>query len=114
MTEEQQLLDEWCLVELMGHRRVAARVSEATIAGAGFLRLDEPAVNGTPGRTQFVAPGSVYALHPTTEAVVTAMAAKWRTDPVQRWELPAAPLQPRMDESDYSDDEEEDNQPDPF
>jgi hypothetical protein len=79
---------EWCLVELLGHRRVAAHVQEMTLAGAGMLRLDEPATAGHPARTQLVNPASVYAIHPTIEAVVVAMAARWRQDPVSRWELP--------------------------
>lgn len=74
--------DEWCVVELMGHRRVAARVTEHTLAGHGFLRLDEP-----DGRTQLVSPSSVYALHPTTEEMVRLMAGQWRSEPVSRWEL---------------------------
>lgn len=75
--------DEWCIVELLGHRKLAARVRETTIGGAGFLRLDEP-----DGRTQFVSPGSVYALHPATEQIVRAVADDWRTEPVTRYDLP--------------------------
>jgi hypothetical protein len=86
---EQERMDEWCLVELMGHRRHAARVREVEIAGAGMLRLDEPGLDGTPGRTLHVSPSSVYALHPTTEEMVERMARTWRHEPVQRWELPA-------------------------
>lgn len=81
---------EWCVVELMGHRRIAARVTEQTLAGHGFLRLDEPATGDVPGRTQLVSPSSVYALHPTTEEVVRLMASQWRSAPIQRWELHAA------------------------
>jgi hypothetical protein len=108
--------DEWCLIELMGHRRVAARVREVTLAGAGMLRLDEPATDSEPGRTQYVAPASVYALHPTTEEVVTAMAARWRTAPVQRWELPAmaAGPDPGWQEQHPGDlDDEDDEYPSP-
>lgn len=86
--------DEWCIVELLGHRRVAARVREVTLAGAGMLRLDEPQTAGAPARTQYVSPASVYAIHPTTEDVVTAMAARWRIEPVNRWELPALSAAP--------------------
>lgn len=90
--------DEWCVVELLGHRRLAARVREHTLAGVGFLRLDEPG-----GRTQFVSPAAVYALHPVTEPVVVAMAAEWRTDPVARWELPAGPTKPAPMSEDEAD-----------
>ena len=86
---DNERFEEWCLVELMGHRRHAARVREVEIAGAGFLRLDEPGLDDGPGRTLYVTPSSVYALHPTTEAIVRQMARTWRHEPVQRWELPA-------------------------
>ena len=82
--------DEWCIVELMGHRKVAARVREVTIAGQGFLRLDEPATPRSDARTQLVNPASVYALHPTTEDVVRTMAIQWASQPVSRWEYKAA------------------------
>jgi hypothetical protein len=84
-TETPELLDEWMIVELLGHRRLAARVREVQIAGTGFLRLDVP-----DGATQYVAPSSVYALHPVSEQVCRGVAAHCRPDPVQRWELPAA------------------------
>lgn len=93
--------DEWAIVELLGHRKLAGRVREVQIAGAGFLRLDVPSAGEDPGRTQFIAPGSVYAMHPVDEKTATQAAAAWRPEPVSRWELPASPLQPRMDESDY-------------
>jgi hypothetical protein len=75
----------WCIVELLGHRRVAGFVTEVQIAGAGFLRVEVPSV---PSATQFVSPGSVYALTPTTEEIVCRVAQP--PTPVSRWELPAA------------------------
>lgn len=76
--------DEWCIVELLGHRRIAGRVREATFP-AGFLRIDEP-----DGRTQIVNPASLYALHPTTEEIVRSLANDWRSEPVTRWEIERA------------------------
>ncbi len=81
--------DEWCIVELLGHRRLAGRVREVQVAGSGFLRLDIPAVGHDAARTQYIAPGSVYALHPVAEATARAAAGRWRPEPVQRWELAA-------------------------
>ncbi len=83
-------LDEWCIVELLGHRRLAARVREVTLAGAGMLRLDEPATEGKAARTSYVSASSVYALHPTTEQVVLMLSASWATPPVSRYELERA------------------------
>lgn len=42
----------------------------------------------------FIAPGSVYALHPVTEETARRAAATWRPEPVSRWELPALPAEP--------------------
>ncbi len=77
------------IVELLGHRRLAGHLREAVIAGAGFLRLDIPNADGTPMATQFISPGSVYCLTPTTEEIARKVAAANRPAPVQRWELPA-------------------------
>ena len=91
--------DEWCVVELLGHRRVVGRVREATFP-AGFLRIDEPG-----GRTQLVSPGALYAMHPVTEAVASKLAGDWRSEPVSRWELERAGA---IDAAGDGDDEDED------
>lgn len=103
--------DEWVICELMGHRRLAGRVREVQIAGAGFLRLDIPAAGDDPGRTQFLAPGSVYALHPVTEETARAAAVGWRPEPVSRWELRALPAPSREDVVDLADEVYEDDEP---
>lgn len=72
----------WCVIELMGHRRLTGRVSEEQIAGAAFLRLDVPS---DPPVTQFYSPSAVYCITPTTEDV--ARKAMARPEPVSRWEL---------------------------
>jgi len=87
----------WFIVELMGHRRLAGFLTEQTIAGAGFLRIDVPGKSGIDGdriATQFFAPSSVYALTPTTEAMAKRVAAASRIEPVKEWELPRRPALP--------------------
>lgn len=86
-TTDTPPFDEHCIVELLGHRRLAGRLREVQLAGAGFLRLDIPATDGHGKETQYIAPASVYALHPTTEAIATAAAARCRPEPISRWEL---------------------------
>jgi hypothetical protein len=93
-TDTAETLDTWAIVEMLGHRRVAGRLREVQIAGAGFLRLDIPSTDGHPDQTMFIAPGSVYAIHPVTEDVAQALAAQLRPEPVRRWELPAASTPP--------------------
>lgn len=91
--------DEYCILELMGHRRMAGKVSEATLAGGVFLRIDVPDLVITKRRggesidlprkgfTQYYRPEAVYALTPTSEAMARAVAEQSEPEPVQAWEL---------------------------
>lgn len=85
---------QWMIVEQLGHRKLAGLVQEVVYAGAGMLRLDIPAAGVDPGRTQYLSPASVYALHPVTEATARAAAASWRPEPVSPWELRAVEAGP--------------------
>lgn len=80
----------WMIVELMGHQRMAGEVTEVTVAGKGFLRIDVPASEREPAFTRFVSPDSVYALNPCTEDVARRAAAAFRPKVVNEWELPKA------------------------
>lgn len=88
---------QWCILELMGHRRLAGYLTEHEIAGAALLRLDVPAqtvvtdgVTDTGGfaSTQFYSPAAIYCITPTTEEIARAVAAQNTPEPVRRWELP--------------------------
>jgi len=89
--EQRTTFAGWAVVELMGHRRLAGRVSEATIAGAPFLRLDVPS---DPPVTQFYAAAAIYAITPTTEDLAREFAARNRPAPVHAFELPRVQLSP--------------------
>lgn len=94
MTDER--FDEWAVLELMGHRRLAGRVSEVELAGAAFLRIDVFAGDAeAPVATQFYAAGAVYAITPTTEKVARAFGARAQPAPVARWELALPDPPPR-------------------
>lgn len=98
----------WAIVELLGHRRLAGMVTETTIAGAGMLRVDIPDVPANswspaiPTYTQYVAPSSLYALTPCSEAVAKAAAASARTSPVVALDIPSLPA-PATEEDDEDD-----------
>jgi hypothetical protein len=94
-----ETFDQHCIVEMMGHRRLAGRVREVQVAGAGFLRLDVPPAGDDPGRTQYLSPGSVYALHPVDEASAAAAAAEFRAVPVSRWDMRRALALPGDDDT---------------
>lgn len=76
-----------CYVELLGHNKVAARVSEAY---GGLLRLDVPATDNTAGFTQFINTASVYRMTVITEEVLAEMSAALQVRPIKAWQLPTA------------------------
>lgn len=79
---------QWCIVELMGHVRMAGLLTEAEHFGAKLGRLDIPQPDGTLATT-FFGGASVYRISPTTEAIARAVALLDRPAPVHHWELPA-------------------------
>lgn len=96
--------DGWAILELLGHRRLGGYLSEATIAGASFLRIDIPqAGDDHPPVTQFYSASSVYAITPTTEEVATAAARYVRFQPVNRWQLQLEPARRPDADPDFED-----------
>ena len=70
---------QWAVVELMGHQRIAGWVTEETIGGCSFIRVDVPKADApadsplTPENTMFtrhLGSPAIYALNPTTQAEV--------------------------------------------
>jgi hypothetical protein len=58
---------EWCIVELFGHQKVAGLVSEQAIGGCSFIRVDVPASEHSPAMTKFYGQGAIYCMTPVTE-----------------------------------------------
>ena len=38
--------DQWAIVELFGHQRIAGKISEHAVGGCSFVRIDVPEFNG--------------------------------------------------------------------
>lgn len=83
------LTNTWCILELMGHRRLAGRVSEATIAGQSLLRVDVPGPGDQALMTQYYSPSAIYSLTPTTEEVARELARRWTEPPATPFDLRA-------------------------
>ena len=86
--KQETTFKEWCLVELFGHNKIVGEVSEATLGGGAFLRVDVPAFNGSPAFTRFYNPKAVYSLNPVSEEVARGLMERYRAEPVQRYEMP--------------------------
>lgn len=79
--------EEWAILELMGHRRLAGLVTEATIAGGAFVRIDVYTDSEKAIATQYYSPGSIYCMTPTTERMAREISRRNQPRPVERWEL---------------------------
>lgn len=92
----------WAIVDLMGHRRLAGRLSEEEKFGSKLGRLDIPDAEGN-WRTEYFGGSSVYSIAIVTEAVARHVAAKPGLQPVSSWDfpkmLPQAPIEDELPES---------------
>lgn len=92
MSDEAKF-ESWAIVELMGHVRMAGRVSEESHFGAALGRIDIPMGEGDDFVTQYFGGSSVYRVTPCDEATARVVAASNRPQPVHRYELPS-PVEP--------------------
>jgi hypothetical protein len=126
-TMATEAFDSWALVELMGHQRIAGRVTEAEIGGCKFVRVDVPETKDRPGMTKFLGPSSIYAITPMSEETARAVSSRIDPAPIQAYDaqrlvqmmneakpkelLPGEPLGRNVNGFD-GDDEEEDEDAD--
>lgn len=107
--------DQWAIVELMGHRKIAGRVTEQIIAGVPLLRIDVPTILASdtlpvlPGYTQFYGASSIYCLTPTTEQIALRFTAYKRERPIASYELPQLKAAPAV-VVEFPNDEDEDGE----
>lgn len=79
--------DSWAIVELMGHSRMAGRVTEEQRFGATMGRLDVPNDDGS-FFTVYFRGDSIYRLTPVAEEIARSVARQSKPRPVHQWELP--------------------------
>lgn len=101
-TAQTQKFEQWCILELFGHQRIAGYVTEATIGGGAFIRVDVPKPEGEGDLyTRYFGPSAIYAINPTTrEAVLSIVRNLHPSPPTPR--VLAAPVEER-EEDDFDD-----------
>lgn len=82
----------WAVIELMGHVRMAGRVTEVERFGSKMGRIDIP--DGDGFKTQFFSGASIYRETPCSEEVARAVAFHAMPTPIHSWELPRPALPP--------------------
>ena len=84
----------WGLLELMGRTRVAGELSEQTIGGCAFIRVDVPEVGDIAAHTRYFTSQAIYGMTPMDEATARKLARYLESRPVHAYEIrePAQPL----------------------
>lgn len=75
------------IVELFGHQKIAGKVTEQTIGGCHFLRVDVPAFEDSPAITKLYTQGAIYGMTFVSEPIARAAAQSYRVTPVNVYEL---------------------------
>jgi hypothetical protein len=88
--EFEAKFEEWAVIDLFGHRRLAGKVREAAILGGQLLRLDIPLEDGN-FLTQFLGPSAIYSMTVVSEEVARHIASLNKPEPIHQWEFPQLP-----------------------
>jgi hypothetical protein len=87
--EQKDHFEAWGIVDLFGHTRLAGRISEQTIGGETFIRVDVP--NGPEldkFHTRLFGKGAIYGMSLTDEAIAREYAKRSTTRPVSAYDVP--------------------------
>ncbi len=68
----------WCKVELFGHRVLFGHVSEVTMFGATFARIEVPT---DPPQVEFKSAQAIYGITPRTEEECRKQNEPWKPRP---------------------------------
>jgi hypothetical protein len=88
-----QKFEQWALVELFGHQRIAGRVSELAIGGCAFVRVDVPELPATDEKpavqavTKLYSQAAIYGMTFLDEAACMVFVRQLRIEPIDEWSL---------------------------
>jgi hypothetical protein len=116
----EEKFDQWGIVEIMGHDRIAGRVTEQAVGGCAFVRVDVPEIGGRPAYTKLFGSSAIFSISLTSEETARLAAAKFSPAPMSSWDARAL-LEAKNSPEDietkppylpYGEDEEDDEQDD--
>lgn len=101
MSEQKQAFEQWAIVEIFGHQRIAGKVTEQTIGGCSFVRVDVPelperivddygrkrTLPAISGFTKLYGNAAIYAMSFVDEAIAKATAGSLRVLPIDSYTL---------------------------
>lgn len=77
--------EEWAIIDLFGHQKIAGRISEQQVGGSSFVRVDVPAIDKQKPFTKLFGPGAIYSITITDEETATAAANYYKPIPMDQW-----------------------------
>ena len=113
-------LEIWAIIDLFGHTQIAGKVTETTIGGCPFVRVDVPAGDKSPALTKFYGNGAIYSMTPVSEEVVNLFVKKYPPAPLNVYmpeikmlpDRPERPVGAGRDDYEENDDERDYDQED--
>lgn len=86
---DQPSFKQWAIIELFGHQRIAGLVTEQSVGGCSFVRVDVPETKKAPAFTKLYGNGAIYGISFVTEDVARAAAQSIRSEPVSVYDIQA-------------------------
>jgi hypothetical protein len=77
----------FCVLELLGHRRLGGYLMHETVCGVEMLQINVHAMGSRPSFTQFYHPQAVYCITPCDEDTAWFVASEEAYSPLTRYEL---------------------------
>lgn len=106
------MFDSYAIVELMGHSRIAGKVTEITVFGTAMLQVDVPKTERREGYTKIYSAMAVYCITPTDERTSTLAAERFDEPAIQPYILPESPVLAGKVMSRYTTDDDDNYEPD--
>ena len=85
--EQNEKFEHWAIVEVFGHQSYAGLVSEQTIGGCSFVRVDVPDIGDAKGFTKLFGQSAIYGITIVDEVTARLKAEALRQKPMNEWEV---------------------------
>jgi hypothetical protein len=72
----------WAMIELFGHQRMAGYLTEETIGGSSFIRVDVPQVEGSQAFTKYYGQDAIYSITPISEELAKVLIKRMQPAPL--------------------------------
>jgi hypothetical protein len=87
MSTKTEKFEEYAIVEMMGHRKIAGKITESEIGGSTLLRVDVLDPEGEFDRTEYIGVSSIYCLTIVKKEIAEAVARNYTPKPSFAYDL---------------------------